>query len=143
MQYSWGGTPPRRSIFTHFVRFCTFYLLFAYFCIDFVFFLYFFCTLIPARFSIVLFCIFFALFQNSPIVLFSYFFRISRFPRKTGFYLAFDFSTHNMGASLLSFVLSYMTKKSQPERRERSFASVLVTKSIVSLPYRHFPSFRW
>ena len=47
----------------------------------------------------------------------------------------------HLGASLLSFVLSYMTKRSPPERRERSFASVLVTKLIVSLPYRHFPSF--
>ena len=38
----------------------------------------------------------------------------------------------NVGASLLSFVLSYMTKRSPPERREASFASRLVTKSIVS-----------
>ena len=37
-----------------------------------------------------------------------------------------------MGASLLSFVLSYMKKMSPPERREASFASRLVTKSIVS-----------
>ena len=37
-----------------------------------------------------------------------------------------------MGVSLLSFVLSYMTKSSPPERREASFASRLVTKSIVS-----------
>ena len=44
-----------------------------------------------------------------------------------------------MGAGLLSFVLSYMTKSSPPERREESFASILVTKSIVSLPYKHFP----
>ena len=36
-----------------------------------------------------------------------------------------------MGASLLSFVLSYLTKMSPPERREASFASRLVTKSIV------------
>ena len=37
-----------------------------------------------------------------------------------------------MGAGLLSFVLSYLTKSSPPERREASVASRLVTKSIVS-----------
>ena len=37
-----------------------------------------------------------------------------------------------VAASLLSFVLSYVTKRSPPERREASFASRLVTKSIFS-----------
>ena len=37
-----------------------------------------------------------------------------------------------MGAGLLSFVLSYTEKMSPPEIREASFASRLVTKSIVS-----------
>ena len=32
---------------------------------------------------------------------------------------------------------------SPPEIREASFASRLVTKSIVFLPYKHFPDFRW
>ena len=48
-----------------------------------------------------------------------------------------------MGAGLLSFVLSYSTKMSPLEIREASFASRLVTKSIVFLPYKHFPDFRW
>ena len=48
-----------------------------------------------------------------------------------------------MGAGLLSFVLSYSTKMSPPEIREASFASRLVTKSIVFLPYKYFPDFRW
>ena len=48
-----------------------------------------------------------------------------------------------MGASLLSFVLSYLTKMSPPEIREASFGCLLVKKSIVSLPYIHFPYFRW
>ena len=47
------------------------------------------------------------------------------------------------GAGLLSFVLSYVMKRSPPETREASLVSVLVTKPIVFLPYRHFPSFRW
>ena len=50
---------------------------------------------------------------------------------------------HYMGAGLLSFVLSYTTKMSPPEIREASFGCLLVKKSIVSLPYRHFPYFRW
>ena len=49
----------------------------------------------------------------------------------------------NMGAGLLSFVLSYTTKMSPPEIREASFAFRLVTKSVVFLPYKHFPDFRW
>ena len=49
----------------------------------------------------------------------------------------------HVGAGLLSFVLSYSTKMSPPEIREASFASRLVTKSIVFLPYKHFPDFRW
>ena len=48
-----------------------------------------------------------------------------------------------MGAGLLSFVLSYSTKMSPPEIREASFGCLLVKKSIVFLPYKHFPSFRW
>ena len=48
-----------------------------------------------------------------------------------------------MGAGLLSFVLSYTEKMSPPEIREASFASRLVTKSIVFLPYKYFPDFRW
>ena len=49
----------------------------------------------------------------------------------------------HMGAGLLSFVLSYIMKMSPPEIREASFASRLVTKSIVFLPYKYFPDFRW
>ena len=48
-----------------------------------------------------------------------------------------------MGAGLLSFVLSYSTKMSPPEIREASFGCLLVKKSIVSLPYKHFPCFPW
>ena len=45
--------------------------------------------------------------------------------------LVFDSPLRHVGAGLLSFVLSYITKRSPPERREAFFASFLVTKSIV------------
>ena len=56
----------------------------------------------------------------------------TRYPGSPNLAASFGMVGAHMGAGLLSFVLSYTTKMSPPERREASFASRLVTKSIVS-----------
>ena len=52
----------------------------------------------------------------------------------------------HLGLSPLVFLGFYRRvgpRRSPPEGRETPVASVLVTKSIGSLPPKHFPSFRW
>ena len=59
----------------------------------------------------------------------------------THFYLTQSLGMHLFKRPTIS--AQCVMKESKPEKREGSFASVLVTESIDPLTIDHFPSFRW
>ena len=59
----------------------------------------------------------------------------------THFYLTQSLGMHLFKRPTIS--ARCVMKESPPEKREGSFASVLVTESIDPLSIDHFPSFRW